>query len=324
MSNPVIRKSNVIRSSVSLVVPIGVWIWIGLQLSMGYPGIISKADAKELFVSSTGTGTACIQTTPCSLDTALDQAIDADLVYVCQGTYNGSGDAVVTLNHNILLYGGWNGTTETPVILNPELYPSILDGEDARRVIHINDATSPTIDGFTITGGKSEDGAGVYIQYASPVIRNNIITSNHTIDSGSYTDGRGAGIFVNGNCQSDISQNLIHNNTGGYGAGIYHHNGTTPMTISANRIRDNVASSRGGGILIERCQDLIESNLISSNSAGDDGGGILIWDSAPMVKENQIWEQYFTSRARGSAWAMQQYRNFTTTWYFQTPRMVFM
>lgn len=280
---------NIIRSHAPLVVLIGVWIWIGLHLSIGYPGIISKAEAKELFVSSAGTGTTCIQTAPCLLDTALDQAVDEDLVYVSQGTYNGSGAAVVTLNHNVLLYGGWDGTTETPVILNPELYPSILDGEDARRVIHINDATSPTIDGFTVTGGKAEDGAGVYIQNASPTIRNNIITSNRTIDGGTYTDGRGAGIFVSGNCQPDISQNLIHNNTSGYGAGIYHHDGTFPITISANIIRDNVASFRGGGITIERCQDLIESNLISGNSAGDDGGGILIWAAAPLVKGNQIW-----------------------------------
>lgn len=214
---------NIIHPRVSLVFFIEVWIWICLLLSLGSPGIISKAEAKELFVSSTGTGTSCLQTTPCLLDAALNQAVDEDIVYVRQGTYNGSDTAVVTLNHNVLLYGGWNGTTETPIIIDPELYPSILDGEDSRQVIHINENTSPTIDGFIITGGKAEDGAGVYIENASPIIRNNIITSNRTIDSRGFTDGRGAGIFVIGNCQSDISQNIIHNNTVGFHINLQKH-----------------------------------------------------------------------------------------------------
>ena len=111
--------------------------------------------AANLFVSTTGSGTVCSQDQPCSLETALAHGGSGDIIYVAVGTYTGTGDNVVELTEDILLYGGWNGALSGPVSRNPKLYQTVLDGENARRVIYIAPGTSPAIDGLTITQGNA-------------------------------------------------------------------------------------------------------------------------------------------------------------------------
>ena len=151
-----------------------------LTFIIGFP-----AAATQLFVSSNGTGTTCAQGNPCTLQTALEQANDNDTIYLAQGTYTGAGDAVITVTKSIVLYGGWDGSTHSPLLRDPEAYPTTVQGEDQRQGISIIGNITPTIDGLIVTGGKAPDGGGIYIHDASPLIRNNIITANRTI-SGSY------------------------------------------------------------------------------------------------------------------------------------------
>ena len=259
---------------------------VGLFLLLNEAPQIARAAPSNLFVTPGGSGD-CSQGNPCDLQTALSQAVDGDTLYLAQGSYTGTGGAVITVTKSITIYGGWDGATTTPVVRDPDTYPTTLNGEDTRRVIEISGNISPAIDGFIITGGKAPDGGGVYILDASPIIQNNIITFNRTIDGGTYTGGRGGGIFVGGTSNAVIAQNHILSNTSGYGGGIYHY-GTTAITITGNEIVDNVASGRGGGILLENSPDIVRANLISGNTSATDGGGMLIWAAAPLVEANRI------------------------------------
>lgn len=182
--------------------------------------IFSEVQSADIFVSPVGSGTACTQAYPCGLQEALTQANDNDVIYVAEGTYTGTGDAVVTLTKTIQLLGGWDGSSQTPVVRNRETYPTIIDGEDQRRGISISGSIAPTIDGFTITRGKAPDGGGIYIHNASPLIRNNTIASNRTI-TGVYNDSRGGGFFADGTSSAVVTQNQIYGNNSGYGGGIY-------------------------------------------------------------------------------------------------------
>jgi len=258
---------------------------VGLFLLLNGAPQIARADPGDLFVSPTGSGD-CSQGNPCDLQTALGAASDGDTIYIAGGVYTGSGGAVVTVNHSLNLYGGWDGATTTPVVRDPDAYPTTLNGEDMRRVVYISGNISPTIDGLIVTGGKGPDGGGVYIYDASPIIQNNVITANRTITS-TYDDGRGGGIFVGGAGNATIAQNRILSNRSGYGGGIYHY-GSTAITITANEIVDNVVSHRGGGIMMERRPDIVQANVISGNTAASDGGGMLIWAAAPHVEANHI------------------------------------
>jgi hypothetical protein len=258
----------------------------GLLLLLNETSQKARAASVDLFVTPGGGGD-CSQGSPCDLQTALGSASNGDTIYLAGGTYTGSGGAVITVTQSITLCGGWDGATTPPVVRDPDSYPTILSGEDSRLVVHISGDIAPTIDGFIITGGEAEDGGGIYIYDASPIIQNNVITANRTIDGGAYTDGRGGGIFVGGSSTAVIAQNHILSNTSGYGGGVYH-NSWAAITITENTIAGNVVSYRGGGITVENSPDVIQTNVISGNTAASDGGGMLIWSAAPQVEANRI------------------------------------
>ncbi|MEA3439755.1 MAG: right-handed parallel beta-helix repeat-containing protein [Chloroflexota bacterium] len=263
----------------------GSLLLVGLFLLLNVTSKVAHAAPDVLFVLPSGSGD-CSQGNPCDLQTALGTTSDGDTIYIAGGVYTGSGGAVVTVTHSLYLYGGWDGTMTMPVVRDPDVYPTTLDGEDMRRVVYISGNISPTIDGLIVTGGKAPDGGGLYIYDASPIIQNNVITANRTITS-TYDDGRGGGIFVGWDSDAIITQNRILSNTSGYGGGIYH-NSNTAITITANEITDNTASYRGGGILVENAPDMIQNNVISGNSAEDDGGGMLIWNAALQAEANHV------------------------------------
>ncbi len=97
----IVRLMLVSLTCVFLLWAAALWLLPASQTVLANPG--------SLFVTVTGSGTACTQAQPCGLQTALGRAVDGDSVYVGAGTYTGSGAAVVTITTGITLYGGWNG-----------------------------------------------------------------------------------------------------------------------------------------------------------------------------------------------------------------------
>jgi len=69
-------------------------VWL---LASGLPGAV-RAAAGTLFVKPSGSGTACTQAAPCTLQAAAAQALAGDQVYLAAGTYRGvDAGAVVTV-----------------------------------------------------------------------------------------------------------------------------------------------------------------------------------------------------------------------------------
>jgi hypothetical protein len=288
---------------------------IGLLLLLNGTSQVGRAVSDELFVKPGGTGTACTQSQPCTLHIALGQAIGGDVIYIAQGTYTSTGSAVITITKSITLYGGWDGAASTPVVRDPNAHPTILDGENGRRVVYISGDISPVIDGFTITGGNATNesndtgrGGGIYSKDADPIIKNNVIVSNTASitptaggGGGIYLYGASASALISGNqvlsntaystwwdlgggglclsySEATILGNLIQGNTCNHaGGGIHSH--YSSLRILANEIRANVAGRNGGGIYLrDDYSSLIQVNLIVSNSAGGPwhSGGIYI------------------------------------------------
>ena len=129
------------------------------------------------FVKPGGTGALCLQAAPCgSIQYAIEQSVsgNGDTIYVAEGTYTGTGAAVITITKSITLYGGWDGKLTDPVQREPEAYRTILDGEGQRRVVHIVGPITVTLDGLDITGGyvAGSDGAGIYALIACVTLQN--------------------------------------------------------------------------------------------------------------------------------------------------------
>lgn len=177
----------------------------GLQASglfTGGPlgGATARAGATAHFIAPGGSGSACSQTAPCALQTALAAAGDGDTLYLAGGTYTGSGGAVITLTANLTLTGGWDGSSAVPPVVNPGAYPSRINGESLRRGVFVGNTITATLEGLTIMSGThTSKGAGIYARDARLTLRAMEIISN-VIDVYDIpnTYAYGSGVMVEG------------------------------------------------------------------------------------------------------------------------------
>jgi hypothetical protein len=261
----------------------------------------------DVFVKTTGAGSACTQSAPCALQTALNSAPAGAAIYVASGAYIGDGGAVVTLTKNNALLGGWNGAASGGIVRDPAMYVTRLDGQNARRVIYISGDVTPTVDGFTIMRGNATGmtsncaapsaggcGGGIFVYQAHPIISNNVITNNVAmITSPVYAQGHGGGIYLEETSNAIISGNLIVSNTAageyqGVGGGIDVYGfGATP-NIRANQILSNVAPTWGGGLNIAYFPaPIVQDNLVQGNYS-ELGAGIFQWYADGQFIANRV------------------------------------
>ena len=94
-----------------------------------------------------------------NIQAAIDAASDGDEIIVMPGTYTGPGDQVVNMSGKAI----WLHSLDGPAL-------TIIDGEDTRQcLVCVTDEDNQTIiEGLQFTRGYSIEGAGIYINGASP------------------------------------------------------------------------------------------------------------------------------------------------------------
>jgi len=149
----------------------------------------------SFFVSPGGSGSACSMATPCPLQTALDNLNGGDIIYLASGTYQKANPAteVILVDKSIQLYGGWNGQAGA-LIIDPDLYISVIDGQDARRCIKvIAGGAGSKLSGLTLTNGFADPyGGGIYSSASSLTITRIKFRDN-------ISGSMGGGIFLANN-----------------------------------------------------------------------------------------------------------------------------
>ncbi|RJR22753.1 MAG: hypothetical protein C4582_06205, partial [Desulfobacteraceae bacterium] len=258
-------------------------------------GISPQAEGAELFASAGGSGSSCAQNDPCSLQNAVLTANDGDTVYAAQGTYTGAGSAVITITKTINLLGGWNGSATGAVARNRTSFPSILDGQNARRVIVIHGAISPVIDGFTVRNGNasglggglfsSDSGGGIYSINASPTIKNNIITDN--LASG-VKDARAMG------------------------GGVFIQDASPPAVVSANEFRSNKGATgetslgEGGALFVKGSAQIVDNDFFDNQAKDwpDSYGGAISAGYTYGPADITILRNYFQGNYAGRGGAV--------------------
>ncbi|MBN1955654.1 MAG: right-handed parallel beta-helix repeat-containing protein [Anaerolineae bacterium] len=244
------------------------------------------------------------------IQAAIDAAAGGEIIKVAQGTYtdlNGDG-RVVYLAKTVYLRGGYDVSDWSAA--DPELYPTILDGEGANLVVRIEGTVKPLVMGFDIRNGLAGQGGGIYIASdAEPILTDNRIHDNtaNNYGGGIYISGGAAvlernRIYDNAATQSGggiyladgeivIWNNVIYTNTATskQGGGIYVLAGS--HSIRHNVLYDNAADNYGGGIYIFQGAPLVSANIIAQNSAAilDGGGGIYLAIGIPLVDYNDVW-----------------------------------
>jgi hypothetical protein len=172
---------------------------LGLGLSMALLWLLDRplpahAAPDILYVATDGDdGNDCSTVTArCrTVQRAVEMATTGDEIWVTGGVYTDADTValgyVVALTKTITLRGGYDGSfTDSP---DPAANPTMLDALRQGRVISITGDITPTVEGFTITGGDAtglggvlpggqDVGGGIYCYVVHPTIANNVITDN--------------------------------------------------------------------------------------------------------------------------------------------------
>jgi hypothetical protein len=283
----------------------------------------------ELYVNPS-LGGNCTRPSPCRIHTALILANQGDTIYFRQGTYTGEplASEVIYLTKDIALLGGWDGSPTGPLVRDPEAFPTILDGQNSRRVIRVNGgilpSPSPTIDGFTIINGNATGlvntcspsasgcGGGIFVYQARARILNNKIHDNQALVSANpsllgYGGGlhleASPGALVRGNLfQGNKATSLQNGSGGGGGLSIY---GTTgnPSNIIKNQFINNSGSMGGGIVVFDQNSPLIQDNFLENNH-GIMGAGLALIGAGTIIRNtfqnHQDSSAVFLEQLRGT------------------------
>lgn len=240
----------------------------------------------------------CGGAAPCypSLQEAIAQANDNDVLKVAGGTYTGFGTRVITIDKPLTLLGGYSSSNwETA---DPTSFPTIIDGEESfqrdnvfidvgeEQMVHLHHLTIQNGgDGINVNRGhlqltksdlQNQRGSGVYLlnEGTSQIIENNIQNS------------RGYGIYAAACFQEFIAINntLAGHRESGVGAGsncgtvylannIARENGVGVALFSdtpkATVINNQMISNRVIGLSIYHVLDAtVQANLIQGNGSG--------------------------------------------------------
>jgi hypothetical protein len=146
-----------------------------------------------------------------------------------------------------------------------------------------NRSAATRIEGFTITGGVSDNGGGIWILGGAPVITRNVIEGNSAV-GGFLGYGYGGGIEIY-SAAPVITRNVIRDNTardGGGGIDVYYAGPSTAGTccplLAQNTVVDNTVTGPaglGGGILSSASEPHVSSCIVAGNRAAS-GGGIFV------------------------------------------------
>jgi len=178
-----------------------------------------------------------------SIQDSIDRAGDGDVVCVDKGHYTENLDFGGRAIHLL----GLHGPAET-----------VVDGDHAGPVVTFDDGegADAVLEGFTLTDGRDNQGAGVYVTNASPTLVDLWITGN---------EGSGIGVHEGHVTARD---SWINENEASGGAGVSVWRGS--VDLQACSIQGNHAQSYGGGVEL----------FLSEASLSD-----------VYLSENEVWRQ---------------------------------
>ncbi len=159
--------------------------------------------------------------------------------------------------------------------LDPAVVAStIIDGQflgDSVIKCITGEGPDTIIDGLTIINGEafntggSDRGGGLYINLASPTVRNCVFDSN-------ATNGAGGGLYANGSA-STITNCSFLGNDANFGGGIYLNQSTSIQVVGCT-FDGNTSNVDGGGAnCVNGSVDFADCTF-SNNISGRGGGGI--------------------------------------------------
>jgi hypothetical protein len=267
------------------------------------------ATTVKLYVSTTGTGTACTKASPCNsisqaAAVALAHGGDTVTIKVAAGTYdeNDSIDASSLASLSIVGAGA-SGT--------------IVNGGNTNTVMTFT-AGTVSLSGITIENGYTTTNGGGIDNGATLTVSDSILSSNEASES--YPEGAGGAIFNQGSLtlndstlsggaytgggientgQLSAEDDVILGGVGEGGGGAIGNTSTGTATIENSNVSGSASPSVGGAILNAGNLDLIDSTV--SDSHAKFRGGAIVNDGSLSILSSTVANNNVDSQNVGGA-----------------------
>jgi hypothetical protein len=186
-------------------------------------------------------------------------------VWVNPGSYSN-----ITMKQGIMVVG----------VGGPEV--TVIGGNYQGRAVTADDVGEATLKGFTITGGKADTGAAMYIRNSWVGVENCVFTDNLATNGG--------GGMYNVNAWPTVTNCIFWGNSShGSGGGMYNDN-SSPRVINCIFLQNN-ASDDGGGMYNVNSSPTVTNCTFWGNSAADLGDGMLnSGASSPEITNSIFWD----------------------------------
>ncbi len=255
----------------------------GEWVDMGAYELQQRTTTRYVRVGATGGGTSWLDAAG-DIQPLIDDPVTRKIL-VAKGTYHVTGSGVA-LRKNLEVYGGY-ADTGLPAIDDRDwlLNETILHGSNVRCVLNTTFGWEQTytpstvVDGFTITGGNSTMGGGIYNRGGAAKYRNLKIFSN--------TATSGAGIYDRESVASYENIRIQGNSASAIGGGL--NLTSSNATLTAILITGNTASI-SGGLYISGGKPVLRSATVSGNASASGASGLeLEFNALPLVYNTIVW-----------------------------------
>jgi len=182
--------------------------------------VCQAAHATIRYVRASGGSNTAPYTSWASASSNFQDAINAssagDYVYVAAGTYLPASGQSFSMKEGVKILGGFPAAGGSLAQRDWKIYSSILRGNGSRVFANIDNGLTAEamLDGFTIEGGASTFGGGMYNLKASPTIRHCIFLHNVALAS----EGNA---MLNDRSSPSISYCIFSANGNDHGAAIF-------------------------------------------------------------------------------------------------------
>ncbi len=235
---------------------------------------VSTAQADTIHVDDDncpGPGDGSVRDPYCSIQTAIDNAVNTDEIVVAPGTYfetiNFIGKAI------------WLHSSDGPEV-------TIIDGTGNFHVVQCvsGEGSDTVLDGFTITGGNANGGGidnrggGMYNEGSSPTVTNCSFSGNTAFQ-------RGGGMYNDDSSPTVTNCTFSGNSAGSNGGGMYNVDNSSPAVTNCT-FSGNTTSEDGGAMYnVFDSSPTVTNCTFSENSADFRGGGMYNSSSTPTVTD---------------------------------------
>ncbi len=205
-----------------------------------------------------------------TIQAGIDAAANGDTVIVGDGRYSGQGNTDIDFRGKPITVRSTNGPDAC-----------VVDPEGLGRGFNFQsgETAASILDGFTITDGDAEEGAGIRCVGSAPVIRNCRIDGNRA--------ARGAGVYCGERCGITLEACTVSENVsiywGNEGGGILCERADS-LIMDACVLRDNYASY-GAAIAFIASDGKLTRCSFEENTAREMGAGVYCLASNPAIED---------------------------------------